>query len=271
MNTRTILPSFGKLLSGLVLSSRRPCNIAAFHLGRCGSRVLGDLLKQHTRIVWDGELFSPERLNGIASRWPRLTGDRMKILRLRMAMAGRSCYGFETQPTQIQGIDLTVPDYVQQLEDLGFDRFILLVRKNYLRRIVSMKVGRQSSRWHLTSGESPSLVRVKLEIDDLSLGWGPDTFKMPLIAHLQRTDQSVRQLKEFLSDRALLSLTYEDDIQQRPEIAFRRVCDFAGVDDQPITVRFEKTNPFDLADVLTNFADVERTLRGTSFEWMLYS
>lgn len=271
MNARTIIPSLGKLLSGMVLSSLRPCNIAAFHLGRCGSRVLGDLLKQHPRIVWEGELFSPGRLDDIASRWPRLSGRRMQILRLRMTMAGRSCFGFETQPTQVQQLDMTMSDYVKQLEHLGFDHYILLERLNCLRRIVSIKVAQQSSQWHLVSGESAPPVRIKLDIDNLSLDWGTDTLKRPLIEHLQRTEQSVRELRELLSDRNLLCLTYEEAIQRQPEIAFRRVCEFAGVDDQPVTVRFNRTNPFDLAEVLTNFSDVERTLRGTSFEWMLDS
>lgn len=271
MNARTIIPSMGKLLSGLFLSSRRPCNLAAFHLGRCGSRVLGDLLNQHSKIVWEGELFSPGRLNDISSRWRLLTRDRMKILRLRMAMAGQSCYGFETQPTQVQPMEMTIREYVGRLEDLGFDHFVYLERKNLLRRIVSIKVAHECSRWHLQNVEAPPLVQINLEIDDLSLDWGTDMAKRPLIAHLQGARQSTCELMECLSGRELLNLTYEEDIEPQPELAYRRVCEFAGVEYHPVTVRFKKTNPFDLADVLVNFSDVEQTLRGTPFEWMLYS
>jgi hypothetical protein len=68
-----------------------------------------------------------------------------------------------------------------------------------------------------------------------------------------------------------LSLTYEDDLAANPDEAYRRVCDFAGLGHYEATVRLGRTNPFELRDILTNFADVERVLRGTSFEWMLYS
>ena len=89
MRVQNVISSCGKLLSGWVLSRWRPSNVASFHLGRSGSRLLGDLLKQHPRVVWEGELFSPGRLDGIAGRWPVLTRDRMSILKLRMQMAGR--------------------------------------------------------------------------------------------------------------------------------------------------------------------------------------
>ncbi len=186
-------------------------------------------------------------------------------------MAGRHCYGFETQPTQVQRMDMTISDYIQRLEEFGFDHFVLLERKNYLRRFVSIKLARRTSQWHLQTDESPPLVRISLDIDDLSLDWGPDTAKRHLIEHLQRMEQSTLKLKEHLKDRKLLCLSYEDDIQKQPEIAYRRVCKFAGLDDQPVKVRFKKTNPFELVEVLTNFSDVERTLRRTPFEWMLYS
>ncbi len=271
MNLRTIFPTLYRLSMGWVLSRQRPCNVAAFHVGRCGSRVLGDLLNQHSRIVWDGELFSPGRLAGIEARWPRLTRDHVKILRLRMTLAGRRCYGFETQPTQLQRLNISVPDYVQKLEGLGFNRFILLHRKNYLRRIVSITMAHQTSRWHLASGESPPSERVKLDVNELSLNWGPDTHKRSLIAHLEHAEQCISELKASLQNRESLFLTYEDDIQQNPQVGYRRVCEFIGVDVQPVTVRFNKTNTRDLSDVLTNFSEVKQSLQETSFEWMLYS
>ena len=113
MRVQNVISSCGKLLSGWVLSRWRPSNVANFHLGRSGSRLLGDLLKQHPRVVWAGELFSPGRLDGIAGRWPVLTRDRMSILKLRMQMAGRRCYGFETQPTQAEYMKMSLPEYVE--------------------------------------------------------------------------------------------------------------------------------------------------------------
>jgi hypothetical protein len=271
MRVQNVISSCGKLLSGWVLSRWRPSNVASFHLGRSGSRLLGDLLKQHPRVIWEGELFSPGRLDGIAARWPVLTRDRMSILKLRMQMAGRRCYGFETQPTQVEYMKMSLPEYVERLERIGFSHFVILERKNHLRRIVSMMVARSTSQWHLKPTESPPLVRVELGVDDLLLSRGRDTERRSLVAHLRREHESMCALKKILGTRRLLCLTYEDDIVGHPDIAYRRVCDFVGIGYHQTTVRFGRTNPFDLSDVLINFSQVERALHGTEFEWMLYS
>ena len=271
MNTLSLASSLYHLISGIVLSSRRPCNIAAFHLGRSGSRLLGDLLNQHPNVMWDGELMTPARLDGIASRWPLLTRDRMKILKRRMLMAGRRCYGFETQPTQVDSLEITFEEYVGRLDALKFSHFVVLERKNQLRRIVSIMSGHHSAKWHLKSSDSPSLVRFELNVDRLSLDWGSDTEQRSLISHLHRAQENASELKRVLSNRRLLCLTYEDDLAAQPSAGYRRVCDFAGIDDHPVSVRFGKTNPFDLKEVLTNFSQVERALAGSPFEWMLYS
>lgn len=186
-------------------------------------------------------------------------------------MAGNRCFGFETQPTQVEYMGIALPEYVEQLERLGFGHFIVLERKNHLRRIVSMIVARNTTQWHRKPGQSSPLVRVELDVDQLLLNRGRDTERRSLVSHLQREHESMCALKEILGTRRLLCLIYEDDIVGHPEIAFRRVCEFAGIDYHQTTVRFGKTNPFDLSDVLTNFSQVERALHGTAFEWMLYS
>lgn len=271
MNIHRSIKPLSDMLSGVLLSRWRPCNIASFHLGRSGSRAVGDVLKQHPKIVWEGELFSPGRLADIAARWPKLTRDPITILRLRMFMAGKRCFGFETQPTQVDLMDRDLDEYVGQLEKLGFEHFVILERKNHLRRIVSMMVARHSSQWHLTSGDSPSLVRIELDVQNLLLGRGTDTQRRSLAAHLQREQESMCTLKDTLSDRRLLCLTYEDDVATSPEVAYQRICGFTGIGNHQVTVRFKRTNPFKLSDVLVNFSEVERSLGGTDFEWMLYS
>ncbi|MGB7933013.1 MAG: hypothetical protein WCH04_12445 [Gammaproteobacteria bacterium] len=271
MNIPKHVTQTGNLLLGLLLSSSRPCNIATFHLGRSGSRLLGDLLMQHPKIVWQGELLSPGRLNALAERRPLLARKPMGYLKFRLLMAGMRCYGFETQPTQIQQLEMGLEEYADRLEKLGFSHFVLLERKNHLRRIVSMLVGRSTSVWHLEPGDTSTLARVEIDVDQLLLGRGVDTKRRSLVEHLQREQESLSELKQVLGGRRLLCLTYEDDLAASPEETYRRVCDFAGLGYHQVTVRLGKTNPFELRDILTNFSDVERVLRGTSFEWMLYS
>jgi len=271
MNASNLITHSRNLLLGLLLPSSRPCNIASFHLGRSGSRLLGDLLMQHPKVVWEGELFSPGRLNAIAERWPLLARNPIRFLKLRMLLTGSRCYGFETQPTQVERLEMGLEEYADRLEKLGFGHFLLLERKNHLRRIVSMLVGRRASRWHLESGDASTPARVELDVEQLLLGRGGDTERRSLVSHLQREQDSMSALKQVLGERRLLYLSYEDDLAASPQEAYRRVCDFAGLAHHEVTVRLGRTNPFELRDILTNFSDVERALRGTSFEWMLYS
>lgn len=274
MNIPDLVTTPGRLLAGLFLSRSRPCNIATFHLGRSGSRLLANLLRQHPNIVFQGELLSPGRLSAHAEGRGLQAGiarKPMQHLKFRFLMAGTRCYGFETQPTQIQQMRIGLEEYADRLEEIGFSHFILLERKNHLRRIVSMLVARRTSQWHLKSGDSPKLARVELDVEHLLLGRGGDTKRRSLVEHLQREQESLSELKRVLGGRRLLCLTYEGDLAASPEESYRRVCEFAGLGHHPVTVQFGKTNPSELRDILTNFSDVERVLRGTSFEWMLYS
>ncbi|UCC57309.1 MAG: hypothetical protein JSU75_06210 [Gammaproteobacteria bacterium] len=195
----------------------------------------------------------------------------MKYLKYRMLLAGGRCYGFDTQPTQVENLDMTLPGYLEMLEALGFSHFIILERKNHLRRIVSMMIARKTSQLYRRVVVDPSLVRIELEVGQLVLGRGKDLEPRSLVAHLEREQESMRLLKQLLSDRRSLHLVYEDDISSDPIVAYRRVCEFTGIGYYNVSVKYYKTNPFDLAEVLTNFSEVERVLCGTPFEWMLDS
>jgi hypothetical protein len=179
---------------------------------------------------------------------------------------------------------MTLDDYVDKLEQFGFQHFILIERRNHLQRIVSILRGHQSAQWHHIEGSSgtesvsastatskahSSVNQIALDVDQLSLNWGTDVEPRSLIAHLEHHEQAVNQLREVLSRRQLLSLTYEDDIKNQPTEAYRRICEFLGLGPQPVEVRFQKTNPHPLSEVVTNFSEVQRRLQGTRFAWML--
>jgi hypothetical protein len=72
-----------------------------------------------------------------------------------------------------------------------------------------------------------------------------------------------------LVGRDVLDLTYEDDVAADPVRAYRRICYFLGVKNEPVEIRYGRTTPQKLTEIIENFDEVKAALAGTEFEWML--
>ncbi|MFQ5679897.1 MAG: hypothetical protein ACE5HP_10620, partial [Gemmatimonadota bacterium] len=149
-------------------------NVVMYHFGRCGSTVISDLLGQHDRVHWDGEVYDRVRQNlamraktGLTAMSElRMTADPVKLLRIRMHWFRCRYYGFEIKPSPHMHLRpgllaVSVPELVRLLTDrLGFNYAIVLKRKNYLRQTVSRLVGRQRRRWFREGRSGSGLTRV---------------------------------------------------------------------------------------------------------------
>ena len=65
-------------------------------------------------------------------------------------------------------------------------------------------------------------------------------------------------------------LSYEDDILPDPKIAYEKVCGFLDLEVRNPKVNLRRTNPFDIHEIVENYAELEKTLKNTKYEWMLY-
>lgn len=236
-------------------------NVCMFHNGRCGSTVTGELLAQHPRVVWDGEVF-----------WKGWSGES-KLLRYlhanhptwylpaRMARFGNSVYGFEMKVRlHLQEQFGMEPErFLRGLRRWGFNRFIVLQRRNQLRRFVSSRVAKKTSRWAVRkSGDHPGLVQI--EIKDLN----------HLVERIRDLEDQDRVMLQLLKDDRCLVLTYEDDIAEDPSVAYEKICSFVGLNTVPVDINLQRVNPYPLTEIVTNFSEVKRALKGKSFEWMAY-
>lgn len=149
---------------------------------------------------------------------------------------------------------------------MDFNRFIILKRRNYLRKLVSSVIADKTLRWHQTHRERPKLIQIELALDEIQIG----ARTKPLMVWLQNFHDRFLILEGLLSNQKVLQLTYEDDIELSPLLAYERVCDFIGVKPYEVSVRYGKTNPFKLDEMIINFEEIVATLRGTPFEWMVY-
>ena len=240
-------------------------NVVMFHIGRSGSTVLVDLLRRHPMVKWDGEMF---RWRGA---WDRNVDPRdgkaepMQFLQQRIARVGRGWYGLEFKFFHARRMGMDLAAVLDGFFDAGVTRSIILTRKNYLRKIVSSRVARSTSRWRLTHGQKAMLTPIKLDIENLSL----DGETKPLVAFLEDYEQNFRFLDDHLNGRRVLRLTYEEDVECGPQIGCQRICEFLDIPFLRFPVRFVRTTPFKLSKVLINYGEVARTLDNTRFAWMV--
>jgi hypothetical protein len=253
-----------------VTSLLRPGAVAMFHIGRCGSTVLADLLRQNKKICWDGEIYQAH-CNWLESKGIILAPNSLReqspfeLLQRHMRFSGARYYGFEIKFYNLRCYGIETQVFVDEIEKLGIERFILLERRNYLRKIVSSVVAEKAGKYHLRIGSNPEFVRVKIEVDELDL----DYDRKSLLDHLRGFRDDVLNFQRIMNGRGFLKLTYEDDIMQDPVKTSIQVCEFLGISPAPAVIRYTRSTPFPLRDVVANFREVETALAGTEFAWML--
>jgi LPS sulfotransferase NodH len=242
-----------------------------FHTGRCGSTVLAKMLNQHSDIYWAGEIFErmPERYSEIASRPDAvelIIDERRRECRRR----GKRTFGFELKylPGQHFGdgfITMSLEDYVAFVRKLGFSKFIVLHRHNYLRRALSSEVLRQNRSGHAKASPRKA-TRITLDLQALPL---TSTYRSSLVESFRFIDEHYSRLVKLLAGAEVLHLSYEDDVLQDPTAAYRKVCSFLDVDAEAPEIPLARTNPFPCEDIVENIDELRAALRNTRYEWML--
>jgi hypothetical protein len=237
-------------------------------VGRSGSMVLTDLLRQRTDMYWDGEIY--ER---VFSKYPYRDLPRnfhvepYDFIKSRLQYAGTKYYGLTMKFFHIRLTNETLRHFVETLERIGFQYYIVLKRKNILRKIVSSIVAHQTDVYHNMTGAPVSLKQIYIDVDKVLI----DRECKPLMSFLEDYEASFSELDKLLRQTRTLYLDYETHLEADPLIAYVSICDFINATPQPVTIRFARTNPFRLQDILVNFVEVEHTLHNTRFEWMLYA
>ena len=239
-------------------------NVILLHTGRCGSTVLGKTLHQHKKISWEGEIFQPymNSENNIDNFLDVIKKSRQRkiapislfsIKHLKQLHLGEHCLNMDKR------------ELIRSLNKLKGVKFILLERRNYLKRAVSAEVARNKKQWHVKRDDLNSIKKVHIEVNNFQTG---HTFQ-PLLKLFDTMSQSYQNLCEELPEENTLKLTYEDDILEDPKIAYTKICSFLRLNENNAVVDLKKTNPFPLKELITNYKEVNDLLRGSEYEWML--
>lgn len=260
-----LLPRFGVFMRSLVSDHGREGagegNVVLFHVGRSGSTVLGDLLYQDKRLFWDGEVIR----QFIRKKENAGLEHSAAYIRQRAGLAGsKRIYGCEIKPFHVQQAGTTLPEFIAELERAGFSRFIVLERRNYLRKIVSSLIAAQTERWHNSSYEKAEHASVTIDPDCIAI----DDTTTSLLGMLDTYAGEFSGLREVLRGRKSLWLTYEDDISHDPLRAYKKICEFMALPPGKVATRYAKTNPWPLPELIDNYKEICDVLEDTPYAWM---
>lgn len=259
-------------LEALVRKAPAEGHVLMLHTGRSGSTVVGNLLQQHSRLYWDGEVYEKmfvwirSRQGVLVRQQNELLGpdDAWPYLDRRRPRAGARLYGFECRDYHLDWLKVSLVDYLRAARSRGFTRVIVLERRNLLLKIVSNVVAETRNQHHVRIGvhvEPPSL---RLDLDHLPLDHG----RVEILSALAQTKRWLEEAEAAAAEFEHLHLCYEDSIQNDPLVAYREVCGFLGVPPEFPKIALGKTTAFPLSQIIENFDELRERLRGTEFEWM---
>ena len=227
--------------------------VILFHGGRSGSSVLSGMLTQHPEIYWAGEVLA-EHFRPPQAHQPAFDYRRY-LARLEFSTI-RPYFGIEIKPVDLLQLGIRKQDFLTDVGDDGYTTYIVLERKNQLRKIVSIQAAKQSGIFHVSAKMDAPVHKLALDVTDLA-------------ELLQRNIREMDELKDLLQDMRVLYLTYEEDILPGPATAYQRTCAFLGIRSVTAEPRLRRIAVQPLSQILTNYSEVAASLVDTPYAWML--
>ncbi len=261
-----------KITSTLRRGREAPADgVVMYHIGRSGSTVIGDLMKQHPDIRWEGEIVLAESWKSALPEFPDPKQPGPNLLpfldQLKRDERKHDWLGFEIKFFHLDEFGIPLEQFIRDCNGTGYGHAIVLERTNYLRKIVSSLRAHQTKVWHQPASAKPVKQPVRIDCRSLVVDHETDTLEDTLA----RFRDQFADLRRQLQGSPHLWLTYEEDLENGPEIAYDKICAFLGVREFKASVRFGRTSPFPLSQLIDNFAEVQAAIGGTEFAWMLES
>lgn len=252
---------------GPATAARRPGAVAIFHAGRCGSTVLTDQMEQHSAVYSDGETYvrviEAARADGIH---PDETGiDPVRYVAERLRRSGRHWFMYDLKFDHVTRLGMSLAEYVERIAAVGVDHWVVLRRRNLLRKLVSGLMAGERGAYHSTDPAAVERLQIHIDVDAVWMDGRLDS----ITGHFHRVNALYDEFAVLTKGRDVLSLGYEADISENPGVAYDKTLAFLGLESTPAEVRLQRLNPFALGDVIDNFGEVEAALNGTEHAWMI--
>jgi hypothetical protein len=243
---------------GLFTKPIRKTNVVMFHIGRCGSTVVGTLLNQHPRIRWGGEVFASLKRKYGKDSW--VWEDPLRMIRLRTNIHICRVFGIEIKKKHFGDVKMKESKIIDRLEKIGYKKYVILKRENYLKREVSKIVGDVMENWNVEEEVDPPKVEIPILNGD----------GKAIIHRFKEIDNFYNSLEKQINEKEYIKISYERDIKEEPKKAFNKITRWVGLKSVNTKVRTKKINKRPLGERISNFDEVKKVLDKTEYEWMVH-
>lgn len=233
-----------------------------FTTGRSGSNLLIQRCESHPNIACYGEVF-----NGNGIQWYRTAGPESRALhdfRDNDPSAFLTKHVWHRFPNKIAavGFKLLHAQYFPNAEKIKSallsvpDLQIIFLRRENALRVFLAAERAKVTRVHgiMSAKERPVVPPITLSPEKC-------------LEHIRMTIASETALRHTFSGSPVLDLTYEN-LVNHGAAENRRVCDFLGVDNRPLTNRSVRLAPAPLRDQIANYDDLRTFFEGS--EWIRF-
>ncbi|MEM9941216.1 MAG: hypothetical protein AAF939_06465 [Planctomycetota bacterium] len=221
------------------------------------------MLNSHPQIKWLGEVFHE------AHESNESLPSSVQLAKLADQLKGGQCTGIETkfQHLDENGLHLDLESLLNELKRLGFHKWIVLRRRNYLRQAISVARGQITGQWHVATASNKTDYRpFALDVEKISLGGR----NRSILKCFDDIDQVYRRTETTFSELGLdaLWIEYESDLENEPMVGFKKVIGFLGLSNFSPDVSLQKLESRPIEQVISNFEEVTSALQHSRYAWM---
>lgn len=172
----------------------------------------------------------------------------------------RSSVLYNRQPTFVDSLGvkifyshLSTNEWVELLERRDF-RYLHLTRKNRLKTVISLTIAKTTDQWTNTNRQTNS-IKPKVRLNENHL-----------IGQLNELASRERRFRQQFSETEILELSYEE-LTKNPAETLSRASNFLSLDAiDHDNIPLKKQNSEAISDLIENYEEVARLLRGTEYE-----
>ncbi|XP_057965788.1 uncharacterized protein LOC131156266 [Malania oleifera] len=234
---------------------------------RSGSGWFETLLNSHLNISSNGEIFSVKvRRSNISSITETL--DKVYNLDWFSSASKNECTAAVGLKWMLnQGLLQHHEEIVNYFNSRGVSA-IFLFRRNLLRRMISVLANSYDRDAKLLNGTHKSHVHSPHEAEILAK-YKPSINASLLMPSLKQVEETTANALEYFKSTRHIILYYEDIIKNRTKLV--DVQDFLRVPQRDLKSRQVKIHRGPLSEQIQNWDDVQKALKGTSYERFLHA